>query len=1210
MRSPTPLLVLLLCSLPAVAQETRGMIFGTVYDPQGAAVPGASVVVRNTDSNTNSRLTTNGAGYFEANLLLPGAYEVSAESAGFRQLIRRGIVLSVSARLEVNLKLEVGNVSESVSVVADAPLLDTNAVSSGRTLDNRSLMDLPVMSNNPTLLAKFSPGVSSGGTTPYLPLHSTIGGSEYTNSTGVGGNEYSIDGVPNDGNSRRVAYLPYSDTVQEVKIETSNFDASIGHTTGINVTMISKSGTNQPHGTATWQHWQQRWNGTAFFVKQLYYRNIAAAEAAGDKALADSLRSQDKQPSGRSNNYAATFGGPVVVPHLVNGRNKLFFFMSFNGFKDRITEQANRITKTIPTLDARNGDFSSLLRVDASRYQIYDPLTVRADSARATHYVRDPIPGNILPKSRMNNPVAAAYTKLLPTPNSDPTNPAIEPTGNYLAAGTPYNSDYKAWSNRMDYNQSEKSRFFFRWSWNDFLQDRLDWTYESARGLHTDGLNRHNFGGTLDWVYTQSATTLFDFAIAANEYSEGHRLTTPLTYKPSDVGFPTYMDAKAGSQTTLPVMNFGGYETIGQDYPDFARYRMLTGKATVTHVRAKHTLTAGFDVRQHFRTGTGTSNTSGSYTFDNTYTRRYDDTLQPAGSLGHSWAAFLMGIPSAMTVATTDNFAMQSPYYAWFAQDSWRLTPRITLNFGLRAEFEQGATERYNRMIAGFDPAAKLPISDAVQAAYARAPLAELAASNFKVVGGSLYPAVDGRSRRLYQNELMWLPRFSAAWQVSDKTVLRAGYGIFYDTLNVLNFGPDQTGYSRSTSTVLTNDFGVNWNAGNPRAGVSPLTDPFPLRADGTRFDSPTRDALGVMARAGRGFSFTDFDRKHARQQRWRIGVQRQFGSRMVLEAAYAGSYSDRVSITQSLSPLPEQYWASGNVRNNAIDTDLNSNVTNPFRITNLADLRTTNPLVYQDLSTQSFFTSATIRKNLLLRPFTVMNGLNNTTSPLGEVKNHALEISFERRFSKGFNLNVGYTMLHARDRDYFYNQFDASPSWRPSNSSRPRRLVASAIWELPFGRGRALARNGVASWLVGGFQLALTYEYQPGALLDWGNLFYSGNLGDIPTDNQTLDHWFDTDGFERVAARQPGTYHRRVFPTRVDGVRADMTNQWNANLLREFRFREGMALQLRLDAINLQNRSQFAAPSASATSTDFGRVRSQTNNLNRFIQIQARIRF
>jgi hypothetical protein len=199
------------------------MIFGRVLDPQSGAVPGTAVLVTNVETNTAVRLTANDTGYYEANLLLPGSYQVTAEAAGFKKLVRSGIVLPVSTRLEINMTLELGTVTETVSVTAEAPLLDTSTVSSGRVMDNRSLMDLPVLGNNPMLLVKMTPGIQTNGINNYLGLHSISGSSGYSTAGNVGGNEWSIDGVPNNGADRQSAYLPYSDTIQEFRVENVEF---------------------------------------------------------------------------------------------------------------------------------------------------------------------------------------------------------------------------------------------------------------------------------------------------------------------------------------------------------------------------------------------------------------------------------------------------------------------------------------------------------------------------------------------------------------------------------------------------------------------------------------------------------------------------------------------------------------------------------------------------------------------------------------------------------------------------------------------------------------------------------------------------------------------------------------------------------------------------------------------------------------------------
>jgi hypothetical protein len=580
----------------------------------------------------------------------------------------------------------------------------------------------------------------------------------------------------------------------------------------------------------------------------------------------------------------------------------------------------------------------------------------------------------VIPKSRFVNPAYDAITKLYPKENN-PQPAGQNPVNNYLASNTPYNWDYKAFSNRIDYMLNDKWRMFGRWSYNNFgPEDRGDWTYESARGLNVGGLVRNNKSAGIDVVFTQNSSTLWDLNIAMDQFREGNIQPTALSYKPSDIGLPAYLDQKAGADHILPLMNISGYTQISPGgITTWTRTRPITIKLERTQTVGQHTLRSAIDARYMFRTGGGGGNTSGNFTFNNTYTRKDDDGNAPNSNLGQAWAAFILGIPAGgMSVNTPDNYAMFTPYYGAFVQDSWRVSKKLTLNLGLRMEWEGGSTERYNRMIAGMDLAASLPISAAAQAAYAANPIPELSAANFKVVGGSLYAGSNGQPRELSKGQVMWLPRFGVAYQLNSKTVIRGGYGIYYDTINVLNFGPDQSGYSRGTGTTLSTDFGQTWNplfgSNSPGLYGSPLKDPFPVRSDGSRFDIPTRDALGLMAKFGRGFGFTDYNQDHARQQRWRIGFQRQIGGSTVLDVAYAGSYSDELALGQKLDYLPGQYWNTTNVRNDAIATNLNSNVTNPFLLKNFASLQQTNPLIYQDMSTQGFYTSATIRKSQLLR--------------------------------------------------------------------------------------------------------------------------------------------------------------------------------------------------------------------------------------------------
>jgi hypothetical protein len=400
---------------------------------------------------------------------------------------------------------------------------------------------------------------------------------------------------------------------------------------------------------------------------------------------------------------------------------------------------------------------------------------------------------------------------------------------------------------------------------------------------------------------------------------------------------------------------------------------------------------------------------------------------------------------------------------------------------------------------------------------------------------------------------------------------------------------------------------------GNPAAGISPLVDPFPVRSDGTRFDNPIGNRLGFNSLLGGTFSGPQYDgRVHPRVQRWRLGVQRQIGSSMVVEFAYIGAFGDRLDVSHNVASLPEKYWATGLVRNSALATDLNSNVTNPFFIDNFKSLQTSDPLTWDRISKLAFFTSPTIQKNRLLRDFPQMTGLTRTAVPVGKVKNRQFEVSADKRFSKGFNFTFSFTTTDVREKTFLGNEFDRTPQqWYSGASARPFRLAATWIYEMPFGKGRSYWRGGALGAVAGGWQVSGTLEAQPGNILTWGNLFFTGNLDDIKTDTKTIERWFNVDaGFEKNAARTPAAFHTRVFPQRINDLRADGTKLLNGSVQRSFNLAEKLSMTIRMDALNVLNRSHFAAPNLTTTSTNFGKVTAAAEVVGRFVQLQARIRF
>lgn len=1200
------------------AQETRGTILGTVRDGSGGVLAGMSVVVTNEETNVSSEVVTNERGAFEIPYLLPGTYRIVVQADGFKRFTQTGLVLTVNNRVELPVTLEVGAVTDEVTVTAAAPLLETTA-SASSTLTNRQVNSLPMFGNSALLLARSVPGVQWTGQPNYLGLHSNVGASAVSAAGGVGGTEYSLDGVPNAGPSRRVAYLPYTDTINEIKIETAGFDASKGHSSGANISMLTKSGTNQFRGSATWQYWNQDWNATQSTTNAAYYGRIEAAERRGDTAEATRLRGERKVPPGDHHNWAGVLGGPLQLPKLFDGANRLFFFFSYNGFKDVKVEEPTAVNRTVPTEAQRRGDFSELLRIDPVRYQIYDPRTARLENGRV---VRDPFPNNQVP---ILNPLYEQYLRLFPLPNNPLGIVSREGQNNYLASQTAFNWDYKAFSNRVDWNLSARHRTFGRWSYNAFLEDRGDWTYETARGLHTNGLVRKNVGATIDHVFVQSSHTIWNVSVAYNRFTEGNeRNSVQRSFSPASAGLPGYLQDRADISpcTLLPRLEFGAYDDMGVTCGGFTHYSVGTLRGEMVKVFGTHSLKSGMDLRRHWRSNVPGGNTSGEFQFRNNFVRQRDDTTN-AGTLGLEWAAFMLGVPTAINIDRPDSFYLTNPYYAAYVQDDWRPTPRLTLNLGVRYEFEGGFVERYDRGIGGgFRFGEDLPISAAAEAAYLRSPIPGLAAID--VAGGNTYMGSNGAPRSLSDAQHSVMPRLGAVLKLDERSVLRAGYGLFFDTNNVLNDGINQFGFSRGTGTILTNDNGLTFNNTNltsaacraDAAGCQTIfADPFPVRADGTRFNEPLGNALGVMARVGRGLDYVDRDWKRARQQRWRIGLQRELTKTMVAEVAYLGSYTDNISLTRRLDVLPEEYWADGLVRNNAVADFLNGTIPNPFNIRNFEDLRTSDPVLYNDMANNGFFTATTIRRHQLLRAYPHMasgDGLRNTRVPLGRSRYNHIEISLQQRMSKGIEYTVAYTRAWDERRDLFENEFDAMPVWRVSNSSLPHHLMVTAIAELPFGPGKRWLAGGWGGRALGGWQASGIYHLQSGRVIDWGNRFYYGeNYEDIALSRGERDRarWFNVEGFERASAAQPAAFHRRVFPQRLSFLRGDYMNQLDLSVQREFRLSGTTKFQVRVDAINALNNVQWDQPNTDPISSNYGVVTQQWNT-PRWLQVQGRLTF
>jgi hypothetical protein len=1254
----------------AAAQETRGTIQGTVKDPQGGVVAAAIVVVTNADTNVPVSAKTDTVGVFRVPLLLPGNYSVSVEASGFKKAVRTGIVLQLSDVRDVEITLAVGAVTEQVSVIAEAPLVDAARTDAGATLEERAVQDLPVMTNTVFTMIRYAPGVQAGGPPILLGPHSTQGGSDYNNGTGVGGNSWTLDGASNNGNARFTANLPSVESVSETKVLTNTFDGDFGHSTGLGIAVSTKTGTNALHGTLSENYWNQRWQSTDLWTKSNYYATIAADNAKGNPAQAAADAAKPIQPAGHSNLYSATITGPLVIPKVFNGRNKVFFSFFYNAERDVKPEAAFTYPHVVPTPANKKGDFSDLLQVAISpqNYQLYDPLSVRADPARAGHFLRTAIPGNILPANYvgMGSKIYNNYAKYWPDPNNwfdHSTTPNNNP---YLAIDTPYNWIYDQYAGRMDANVTSKLRIFGRYTQNHFVEYRSDWTIDIVRGFNNtgpqgSGVWRDDQNGVLDAVYTLGARTIIHANVGVTNWSsQSTVLDYPFQFKPSTVGLPTYLDDKCAlTRCYIPFMNITGYAQNGiNGYPAPVYNRFITQYGDVYHNIGRHALHFGAEHRTQVRS-IHASNNDGSYTFGNTFFRQCDDACASgtysAGGIGLSWASFMMGLPTGITISNNDSAIVQNPFYGFFAQDTWRVTPRLTLTLSLRGEWEQGATERFNRYIIGFDPAATLPVTAAAQSAYSASPIAELPAGQFKALGGPIYAGTPGAPGHAWASQLMWLPRVGFGYQLNNKTVIRGGYGVYYDTLdvNAISFGPNQTGYSLNTNTTVANDGqGVSWNPllPSPSGLQSPLLDPFPVRptAGNTRFDAPVGNIYGNMALAGG--SFTLPADRHPRQQRWRIGIERQLGSSNVVSAAYTGTWTSDLNINVNLSAVPASYYYFGNSRPTVScsatvtagclqDSNMSAAVTNPFALGNFAALKTSNPALYSYMSTLGFFTSGTISKARLIGAYPLTN--LTVPDPIGKARSQQGDVSFIHRFNHGLSASFTYTRMVAKQATGFFqpwggidpNNLAQVPLWTIGGAA-PNKIAATWVYDLPFGKGRQWVHEKYLSMLVSDWSFSGTYDYQPGALLSWGNSFYYGDPNQIKLSNPTYGEWFNTagcvasaaaagpgdivvpvgqpctQGWEKRSGLTPGTYQWRTFPVQIGGLRGPGYQQWNGSVSRNIRFKERYTFNMRLDVLNVFNHSFPANPNQTPTNSQFGQITGAAANLNRFIQIQGHIRW
>jgi hypothetical protein len=1117
-------------------QEARGTILGRVSDPTDAVVVGAKVEVANSSTGVRYESVTNDSGDYLAPFLIPGPYDITVSHAGFKTYSRKGITVRVNDQVSVNIRLELGEASQTVQVSGETPMLDTSTASMGQVVEARTILELPLKDGMVLTMATFAPGVtftpeSAGYVRPFdtsSPSTMSIDG------TRSGTNQFMMDGAPNMQGTQ-VAYSPPPGVVDEFKVQGASFDAASGFMGGASINMSLKSGTNSPHG-------------------QIYYFMQNPALNANKY-----FRLAVGKPQFRLYRWGGSLSGPVVIPKLYDGRNRTFFMYGYEGIWS--FDPSPWVVETVPTAAQRKGDFSGLLNLGSS-YQIYDPYTIAP--AAGGRFSRQPLAGNIIPSSRLSQP-AVNIAALWDQPNQQGT---ADGTNNYQMGK---NAQDTYWNQivRIDHNINQKNRFYGRANFTT-LQRPENVRHSRAVG---DLFYRYNRGFAFDDVHVFSPRfflntryTLTRFITGYEPYQDEFDLAG-LGFSSAFVNQIKGVDPRAYKLPNISVASYsalGGVNSRNNTATDIHEWA-----ANATQIVASHTMRYGFVYRVYRNNTFNLGNSAGYFSFDSTWTRGpLDNSPTSPTSIGQSMAAFLYGLPGSGNFPINDSYAEQSKVPALYFQDDWKVSQKLTLSIGFRFERPSPVTERFNRSIRGFDAAATLPITAQAQANYAANPIPQLPPSQFRVLGGLNFAGANGLPRTLWKTDQnLYMPRFGFAYSLTPKTIIRGGYGIFFDAFGVVSIHVNQTGFTQTTDMVPSTNNGQTF--------IANLANPYP-----GGFLPPLKASGGVATSLGQGISFFDENLVPSYMQRWQLAVQRQLPKNHLLEVSYVGNRGTRQLIGRDLNYVPKQYYSTSPVRDQAVIDAMSAQVANPF----------------YPLLPKTGLSSSTVATNQLLKPFPQFTGLS-ANQTVGYSWYHSMQVRFDRRFSSGFSAGLSYTWSKLMEALSYLNSFDPTPERAISSQDRPHRLALTLMGELPFGRGKPWLSSGnkFLLGLVGGWQAQGIFTYQSGGPLGFGNAIFTGNLHDIPlpSDQRSAARWFNINaGFERSTARQL-SWNVRTLSSRFSGVRSDGPNNVDLSLIKNTRIRERLTVQFRAEAINAFNHPQLTQGSVNTTPTSsaFGAV-------------------
>jgi carboxypeptidase family protein/TonB-dependent receptor-like protein len=1110
--------VILVLGFPtfARAQKDAGSIVGTVKDPTGALVSNAKITVSDVERGTNFSATTNDAGEYVTGPLRVGRYTVTVEHSGFKKAVSELVSLDVQQRIAVNVTLQVGQITEAIEVSGAAPLLETETSELGQVVDNKRVANLPLNGRNFAQLA-----LLTAGTAPSEPGARDESGFGFSaNGARSLQNNFLLDGVDNNSNlpdllnETNYVIQPSVEALEEFKVQTNAYSAEFGRGNGAIINATIKSGTNQFHGSAYEFLRNEKFDAKNFF-------DDPSTRIAPYK----------------QNQFGFTFGGPLV-------RNRTFFFVDYEGLRIR---QSQTLTSLVPTDPQRAGDFSGQLDLTQQTGtdclghptfvgEIFDARNAGNGCGLAFQYNSSGMPLNIIPQNKLD-PLALAISKLYPEPN-------VNGKGFNFLSNPVRTENRNNFDIRLDQKYSDTDNGFFRFSYED-QPSLIPGPFNSTGG---DGGGF--FSGVEDNAYRSFATSwthLFrnnltnELRLGYNRVNSqrqqinANKTSEQLLNYPG--GFPGIPNVPGNGG--LPQLTFNDISQIGSPtfLPSHEIQNTYGVSENVSWVHGKHSFKFGTDVRSEEFTIFQPAAPRGTLNFGPGFT----DNPNPAAVFtgGSGFASFLVGLAGGGSINNLHNIDYHHQVYAFFAQDDWKATPKLTLNLGLRYELFTTIKERHNEQ-GTFDLATASLIVPKGVTAQLTPMLAAVVPVHATGTPGLISPDTNN-----------FAPRIGLAYQVSNKLVVRAGYGIFY--------GGDEAGPYSNPSMGFNPPFFINKNFNQPcgTASANPATVDCSLPGIPTLSSGFPANAL-VDPEPPPLFFSLDRHLVTPYMQQWHLSTQYELPSNTVFEVTYAGSRG-----------LKQYIYLNGNQAAPNPDPSL------PFAPR---------------------------------RPIPAIDGFIGWFRSAGWSNYNSLQLRAEKRFSRGLTFLASYTWAHALDiasnadlgaqngGDFRYF---IHPEWEYANSDFDvrRRFVFSYLYELPIGRGKPVFGNahGVSNQIIGGWQIGGITSVSSGnsfTILNANGVANSDGqqrpdlIGNVHATPCVPGKFFNTCAFGEPALGTFGNVRR-------NSVQGPGYQIWDFSLFKNFPISERTKLEFRAEFFNVFNHPnlQFAksGPQNSINTTTFG---------------------